>query len=96
MIKRFTQYLQPTHELTAHDGVLGMDLTQGSTLIFDVGPEKLCRELKLHFLDSGLVGRAKKETDHPVTEHSVNESVDDLSQLGLTAHFFEKRFRHEK
>jgi len=85
LLERFAQDLQPAHELPAHDGMLGVNLFQGSPLIFDIGAEETGGELKLHLLKPVLVCGTKKEADHPVVEDPIDEGIHDLAQLGLPA-----------
>lgn len=76
-------------ELTTKDPVWTVRLVESSTAVLDVSPEIFRRMLVLEALDSFALGARKQKADHHVREASVDEIVDDRSQLWLSAELFE-------
>ena len=89
VVKGFEKNLPTAVELTAKDSVWTVRLVESSTAVFDVGSEIFRGMLVLETLDSFALGAREQETDHHVFKASIDEIVDDRSQLGFSAELFE-------
>jgi len=87
--KRFEKNLPAAVELTTKDAVRTVRLVESSTAVLDVSPQVFRRMFILEALDSFARGAREQEANHHVRETSVDEIVDDRSQLWLSAELFE-------
>src|SRR3989338_1488350 len=74
--------------------MVGVNLIQRSSAIFNVGTQKLRSKLELHLFDALAVGVAEEKTDHPIVKDPIDKEIDDLAQLGLAAKLLVKCLSH--
>lgn len=83
--KRFEKNLPAAVELTTKNPVWTVRFVQSSPAVLDVGSEISRRMLVLEALDSFALGTLEQEADHRVRKASLDEIVDDRSQLRFSA-----------
>jgi hypothetical protein len=87
--KRFEKNLPAAVELTTKNPVWTVRFVQSSPAVLDVGSEISRRMLVLKALDSFAIGALEQETDHQIRKASLDEIVDDGSQLRFSTELVE-------
>ena len=89
VLERLAQQRQPTRELTAHDAMLGVCLTDGTPRVLEVGTQKVRGVLVLEALRALAARAREEEADHQIVEAAVHEVVDQRAQRRLTTQSLE-------
>lgn len=87
--KRFEKNLPAAVELTTENPVWTVRFVQSSPAVLDFGSEISRRMLVLEALDSFALGALEQEADHQIRKASLDEIVDDGSQLRFSAELVE-------
>ena len=84
-IQRLAEDLAAPSKMPAHDRMIRVHFAERPTLIFNIGPEKLCGMLIFELLDAAATGIAKEKADHAIVEDAINKRIDDRPQSALAA-----------
>jgi hypothetical protein len=82
------QDLPTSGELTAKDAMRSMSLVERPARILDVGAEVIGGVLVFETLDAIAVRPGEQEADHRVIEASIDEIINDRTELGLSTELF--------
>lgn len=89
VVERFDQNLATPGELAAENPVRAVRFVERPPAVSNVATEMLRGMLVLETLDALTIGPLEEEADHHVVEASIDEIVDDRSQLWLSAELLE-------